>query len=60
MKYLIPITYMILSMSAMAADNPKNNAQVKPWTEEYQYGSEQPPKTGKASEHGEFEIAPKQ
>ncbi len=61
MKYVILITCLALSVSAMASGD-KSTAQQKVWTDEYQYGvneKDAAPKTGKPSENGEFEVAPK-
>jgi hypothetical protein len=61
MKYVMLFTVLALSTSAIAAD--KKTAQQKTWTDEYQYGAkekESAPKTGKPSEGGEFEVAPKE
>lgn len=42
-------------------EGKNKTAQQKVWTDEYQYGKngKDTPKTGKPSEGGEFEVAPK-
>lgn len=85
MRYLmLGITFGAMAFSAAMAADSEKSAQVKPWTDDYQYGEgqgqnkvaatndeampekssslkggEDRPKTGKPSEGGEFEIAPK-
>lgn len=63
MKYVLLITLLTLSVSAMASGD-KSTAQQKVWTDDYQYGAnekETPQAAEKpADENGEFQIAPKQ
>lgn len=65
MKCLLLVMSMMIGISMMATARAEDSesAQQKEWTEQYQYGkneSDQKPKTGKPSENGEFEIAPKE
>lgn len=65
MKYLLLVMSVMIgiSMAATARAADSESAQQKQWTEQYQYGlneTDQKPKTGKPSENGEFEIAPKE
>ena len=63
MKYVLLITLLVFSASAMASGN-KSTAQQKVWTDVYQYGAKEnkTPQAAKkpTDKNGEFEIAPKQ
>ena len=48
--------------ATLAQETQSNAPQAptrKPWTEEYQYGKNDVPKTGKPEEGGEIEVAPR-